>query len=110
VEGLTVHFLVLAWDVPGDDGVARRDGARAAHSTSIRALFDDGQVVLGAGLLDDAGTVRGSIVVVDYPDREAVDEYLAHEPFVTEGVWERIEVHPLRLPDFYLKSAVERPS
>ncbi len=98
-----MHFLVLAWDVAGEDGVARRDATRAAHATSIRGLFDEGRVVLGAGLLDDAGTVRGSIVVVDYPDRDSVEQYLANEPFVTQGVWERVEVHPLRLPDFYLQ-------
>ena len=60
-------------------------------------------MVLGAGLLDEAGTVRGPIVVVDYPDRDSVEQYLANEPFVTQGVWERVEVHPLRLPDFYLQ-------
>jgi uncharacterized protein len=97
-----VHFLVLAWDVQAD-GEARRDAARPAHTQSIRALWEEGRVVLGAGILDDAGAVRGSLVVVDYPDREAVDSYLAGEPFVTQGVWDRVEVHPLRLPDFYLK-------
>jgi uncharacterized protein YciI len=47
--------------------------------------------------------VRGSIVVTDYPDRAAVDEYLEDEPFNVHGVWERVEVYPLRLPDMYLK-------
>jgi hypothetical protein len=97
-----VHFLVLAWDV-SDDGEARRDAARPAHAESIRELWEQGRVVLGAGILDDAGMVRGSLVVVDYPNRDEVDAYLAHEPFVTERVWDRVEVHPLRLPDFYLK-------
>jgi uncharacterized protein len=97
-----VHFLVLAWDV-AEDGEARRDAARPAHAASIRDLWEQGHVVLGAGLLDDAGAVRGSIVVVDYPSRDDVDTYLATEPFMTEGVWDRVEVHPLRLPDFYLQ-------
>jgi uncharacterized protein len=95
-----VHFLVLAWDVV-DEGEARRDAARPAHALSIRELWE--RVVLGAGILDDAGVVRGSLVVVDYPNREEVDAYLAHEPFVIQGVWDRVEVHPLRVPDFYLQ-------
>jgi hypothetical protein len=95
--------MVLAWDVEGEPGVARRDAARPAHAASIRALWDEGRVVLGAGILDDEGTVRGSLVIVDYPSREAVEEYLRAEPFVTESVWERVEVHPVRVPDFYLQ-------
>jgi uncharacterized protein YciI len=94
--------MVLAWDVAGQEGTSRRDGARAAHTTSIRALWDQGHVILGAGILDDEGVVRGSLVVVDYDDRSGVDSYLGSEPFVQADVWERIEVHPLRVPDFYL--------
>jgi uncharacterized protein YciI len=95
--------MVLAFDLPGDDGPARRDDLRPAHAASIRDLWEEGRVVLGAGVLDEAGVVRGSLLVVDYPSREEVDGYLASEPFATGGLWDRVEVHPLRLPDFYLR-------
>ena len=98
-----MHFLILAWDVEGDEGLARRDAARPAHGKSIRTQWEQGHVVLGAGILDDENAARGSLVVVDYPTREDVDAYLASEPFVTHGVWARVEVHPLFLPDFYLR-------
>ena len=98
-----MQYLVLAFDTPGQDGVARRDVARSAHKASIRHLWEEGRVAFGAGILDDAGVVRGSLVVVDYPSRADVDHYLATEPFATGGVWERIEVHPLFVPDFYLQ-------
>ncbi|HLG66261.1 MAG TPA: YciI family protein [Acidimicrobiales bacterium] len=98
-----MHFLVLAWDAPGPDGASRRDAVRPAHAASIRELWEQGRVVLGAGILDEAGGVRGSVVIVDYPGREDVERYLASEPFATEGVWDRVEVHPLRVPDFYLQ-------
>lgn len=97
-----MHFLVVAWDSPVD-GEARRTAARPAHGESIRQLWEEGRVVLGAGIQDDAGVIRGSLVIVDYPTRDDVDAYLANEPFVTEGVWDRIEVHPLWIPDFYLR-------
>ena len=95
--------MVLAFDTPDDEGLARRDGARPAHGASIRQLWEEGRVVLGAGIFDDAGVIRGSLVVVDYESRQDVDDYLATEPFVTEGVWERIEVHQLFVPDFYIQ-------
>ena len=58
--------------------------------------------MLGAGILDDDGKIRGSLVIVEYPSRADVDTYLLSEPFVTQAVWERIEVHPVWVPDFYL--------
>lgn len=97
-----MHFMVLAWDFPDDEGVARRDATRAAHTSSIHALWEEGHAVFGAGILDGAGVVRGSLVVVDYPSRADVDDYLANEPFTTENVWARVEVHALRVGDFYL--------
>ncbi|HEY3943566.1 MAG TPA: YciI family protein [Acidimicrobiales bacterium] len=97
-----MHFLVLAWDRATEEGVARRDGARPDHAAAIRERWERGEVVLGAGILDDAGVVRGSLVVVDLPGAADVEAYLATEPFVTQDVWERVEVHPLRVPDFYL--------
>ena len=97
-----MQFMVMAWDVPGDEGTRRRDATRAEHTASIRALWEAGRVVLGAGILDEEGAVRGSLVVVDYEDRAGVDGYLASEPFVSAAVWDRIEVHPLRVPDHYL--------
>ena len=36
--------------------------------------------------------MKGSALVMEFPDRAAVDEYLKNEPYVSEGVWERIEV------------------
>ncbi|MEY2430910.1 MAG: uncharacterized protein QOC92_635 [Acidimicrobiaceae bacterium] len=98
-----MHFLVLAWDRTDEDAVARRDASRQAHMELITELFEAHHVVVGAGILDDDGIVRGSVIIVDYPDRAAVDEYLGTEPLKTNAVWERFEVHPLRLPDMYLK-------
>jgi uncharacterized protein YciI len=95
--------MVLAWDKTDEQGVARRDQSRAAHGESIRARFEAGEVVLGSGILDEEGVVRGSIIVMDLPDRAAVDAYLATEPFQAAGVWERVEVHTLRIPDMYLE-------
>jgi uncharacterized protein YciI len=97
-----MQFMVLAWDFAGEVGVAKRDAARPAHGESIRALWEQGRVVLGAGILDDDGKPRGSLVIVDYPTRADVDTYLQSEPFVTQSVWEQIEVHPVWVPDFYL--------
>jgi uncharacterized protein YciI len=34
---------------------------------------------------------------MEFPDRAALDEYLAKEPYVAEGVWQKIEVEPINV-------------
>src|SRR6202043_2855288 len=96
-----VKFMVLAWDVPGESGVARRDELRAAHMDGITERFHDGSVILGAGIYDDASVVRGSVVILDCESRADVDSYLGTEPFQIGGLWDRVEVHELKVPDMY---------
>ena len=95
--------MVQAWDLPGDPGVARRDELRAAHTDTITARFHEGSVVFGAGVYDDSGVVRGSLVILDCESRAGVDSYLESEPFQIGGLWTRVEVRELKVPDMYLE-------
>ena len=53
-------------------------------------------MLVGGAILDDAGEMIGSMLLVDFPDREGVDAWLSVDPYVTEGVWREIEVTPFR--------------
>jgi uncharacterized protein YciI len=95
--------MVLAWDGEDEGAVSRRDASRSEHTTSIGKLFEEGTVIFGAGVLDEDGVVRGSLVITDHPSRADVDDYIESEPFSVNGVWDRVDVHPLRVPDVYLR-------
>ncbi len=41
--------------------------------------------------------MKGSLLVVEFVDRAALDAYLAHEPYVMEGVWQDIEVETMNV-------------
>ena len=41
--------------------------------------------------------MKGSALVLDFPDRAALDAYLKNEPYVVEGVWEKIEVETMNV-------------
>jgi uncharacterized protein YciI len=56
-----------------------------------------GQMLLGGAILDEAGEMIGSMTVVDLASRAEVDRWLATDPYVAGKVWERIEVHPMRV-------------
>ena len=52
--------------------------------------------MVGGAILSDVGDMIGSMLLVEFPDREGVDDWLSGDPYVTDGVWQDIEVHPFR--------------
>ena len=54
-------------------------------------------IVCAGGLLDDEGKMKGSVLILDFEDRAALDNYLKNEPYVAEHVWEKIEIETLNV-------------
>jgi len=88
-----MQFLVKAID--GPNMLEKRMEVRPRHLEGMKALGK--QVICAGGLLDEAGKMKGSALVMDFPDRAALDAYLAAEPYVVEGVWQRIEVEVINV-------------
>lgn len=96
-----MQFVIIAHDGEDDGALARRLAAREQHLALTAAAVKAGEQLVGAALLDDAGKMRGSVMIVEYPSRKEVDEWLSKEPYVTGGVWKKIEVHPCKVgPSF----------
>ena len=91
-----MQFLVMAKDGTDEGAIERRRRTRPTHLESIEPLVDSGNVLVGGAILNDAGDMIGSIVLVDFPDRKDVDAWLTGDPYVTGGVWQEIEVTPFR--------------
>lgn len=88
-------FCILAHDKPDAAAPARRQAARGAHFHRARLAVDRGQVHFAGSMLAEDGTMRTSILIVDFPTRAALDAWLAEEPYVLNGAWERTEAAPL---------------
>ena len=91
------QFLVIAHDGDDPEAPARRQAAREAHLAGVRPMVERGEIVAGGALLDEAGGMVGSAVIVDMPDQAALDAWLARDPYVTGDVWRKVEVRPFRL-------------
>jgi uncharacterized protein len=87
-----MQFLVMAKDGSDEGALERRKRTRPTHLAAIGPLVDAGNVLVGGAILDDAGDMVGSMLLVDFPDRSEVDAWLGADPYVTEGVWREIEV------------------
>jgi uncharacterized protein YciI len=95
-EEVPMQFVIIARDGTGPDAIAKRKAIRPAHLEAIRPLIEAGNVPLGGAMLNEDGEMVGSVMIVDLPAREDVDEWLAAECYVTSGVWNEVEVHPFR--------------
>jgi uncharacterized protein YciI len=88
-----MQFLVKAYD--GEGMLDKRMEVRPRHLEGMKALGR--QIICAGGLLDDEGRMKGSALVMDFPDRAALDEYLAKELYVVEGVWQKIDVEAMNV-------------
>ncbi|MFQ5786152.1 MAG: YciI family protein [Alphaproteobacteria bacterium] len=91
-----MQYLVVAWDGTDSAAPMRRQAVRDTHIAGAREMGEKGEMVLGGALLDDDGEMIGSACVVEFADRAALDAWLARDPYVTGGVWRRIDVTPFR--------------
>lgn len=96
-----MHFLLLAYDATDPDALTRRMAAREAHLKLVDINQAKGHAKFGAALLDETGKMIGSMMVLDYPDRAALDAWLAEEPYITGKVWDKIDITPCKIaPSF----------
>jgi uncharacterized protein YciI len=97
-----MQFIIRAQD--HKDSLERRMAVRQAHVDLLDKLKAQGRMLYGVALLDEAGNMCGSTIICDFPSRADVDAYLKTEPYVTGGVWEKIDVTPCKVgPTFARK-------
>ena len=88
-----MQFMIKAFD--GPDMLEKRLAVRPRHLEGMKALGK--QIIAAGGLLDEDGKMKGSALIMEFPDRAALDDYLAGEPYVVEGVWQKIVVEPMNV-------------
>ena len=88
-----MQFIITAYD--GDNMLEKRMAVRPRHLDGMAELRE--HIVCAGGLLDDDGKMKGSVLILDFEDRAALDDYLRTEPYVVEHVWERIEIEAMNV-------------
>ena len=92
-----LQYIVYAWDGTDDSALERRMNARPAHFEYARKLKSENNFILGGAMLDDAGKMIGSTMVVQFESEEGLKVWLEEEPYVNGKVWEKIEIRPFRV-------------
>jgi uncharacterized protein YciI len=88
-----MQFIITAYD--GEGVLEKRMEVRPRHLEGMAKLGS--HIVCAGGLLDEEGKPKGSVLVMEFADRAALDEYISNEPYVLEHVWEKIEVETMNV-------------
>ena len=73
----------------------KRMEVRPRHLENMSKI--NGKVICAGGLLDEEGKMKGSLMVMEFESRAVLEEYLKSEPYITDGVWEKVDVEQLNV-------------
>ncbi len=95
------QFIVIGHDGKDEGALERRMAAREAHLKVCAESVASGNQLIGAAMMDDAGKMNGSVMIMNFETREELDAWLKREPYVSGKVWDRVEVIPCKVPDTF---------
>ncbi len=93
-------YAIISQDV--EDSRAGRAAARPDHIARIKALLDEGRLLLAgphpAIDAEDPGEAgfTGSLVIVDFPSLTEAQEWADSDPYIAAGVYESVVVKPFK--------------
>lgn len=86
-------FALWCIDKPGTAEVRAR--LLQEHRAYWSAMRD--KMAFGGPLTTNAGdAIVGSLIVVEFDSRKALDDWLSQEPFVVGGLYESVTIHDFR--------------
>lgn len=97
-----MQYIVSGYDGTDEKAIDRRLAVRDEHLKSVERRFKAGEHLYGAAILNDAGKMVGSMMVVNYPSREDLDRWLKDEPYVVGGVWQEIKIQPCKVASIFM--------
>jgi uncharacterized protein YciI len=85
-------YVLTATDKP--NALELRMANRQAHIDYVRG---SGLVKIGGPLLDAAGEMTGSMLLIEAEDLAAAEAFAAADPYAKAGLFERVELRPFKL-------------
>lgn len=92
-----MQFVVTAYDGKDEGAQDRRLSVREAHIEGAKQLKEQGHLIAGGAILDEADRMIGSTMYVEFDSKGELDHWLASDPYVKGNVWQDISVLPIRL-------------
>jgi uncharacterized protein YciI len=80
-----------------DDAGSLRASVREAHRAWIRREDTACRCVLGGPLFGERGEMAGTALVFEAESASAVADFMAGDPYMAAGLFERVEIWPWRI-------------
>ena len=87
------HFMFIAFDKK-DGGAALRAATRPHH---VEYTKTNGKVKFGGPFTGPGGEMIGSFSIIEATDYAEAQAYVAGDPYIKAGLFERQELHPWKL-------------
>jgi hypothetical protein len=89
-------MLWVIFCIDNDNTADLRSSISKEHSAHLNC--SPFPVKLAGPLLDDMGTQAiGSLILVEANTRQAVEQFVASDPFAVQGVWKSVSVSVLKM-------------
>ena len=89
-------FVVSCTDREGT--VEKRLAIRPQHLARLEQLNAEGRLIVAGAMPKDPANPQagfyGSTIIVDFDSREALDAWLADDPYLHAGVYKSVDVKP----------------
>ncbi|UTA67704.1 YciI family protein [Emticicia sp. 21SJ11W-3] len=93
------QYVIIAIDGTDSQALERRMAARPSHLAGARDLKANNHFILGGAILDESGKMTGSVMIVQFEDEAALQNWYCNEPYIQQNVWQSIEIKPFRVAD-----------
>jgi len=88
-----MYFCITCLDKP--DSMAIRMANREAHLAGLKPTANK---ILAAGplLSDDGQSMVGSVLIIDFADKAAAEDFARNDPYAMAGLFASVSVRPWR--------------
>ncbi len=90
------QYLIHAFDAKDNKAGSRRLEIRPKHLEICMKLKQAGNFIYGGAILNGAGEMIGSNLVLQFETSLEFDNYLSEEPYILNKVWKKIKVYPFK--------------
>lgn len=94
-----MQFVIIGLDGIDSEAPARRQAVRQDHIAMGDKLLKSGDLWYGAALLNDDGSMKGSMYVVNFQSEKDLHKRLDKEPYIVGQVWKDLQIHKSKTRD-----------
>ena len=76
-----MQFIINAYDGKDKDALERRMSVRPSHLENMAKIKENGNVICAGGITDNEGKLIGSFLVMEFPSKAELEEYLERKSF-----------------------------